>query len=110
MTATCNYNVMIFDILRCFNIGCKYISLYLKSQYLHTIFLNTIKLSSSVYIRLLDYTKNDSLFRGDLKNRPKQSSIKPSGQVATACRLCKEQEKTDDKLDLEKLLESPESK
>ena len=47
---------------------------------------------------------------GDLKNRPKQSSNKPSSHVATTHRLHEEQEKTDDELDLEKLLESPESK
>ena len=47
---------------------------------------------------------------GDLKNRPKQSSIKPSSRIATAHRLREEQEKTNDELDLEKLLESPESR
>ena len=47
---------------------------------------------------------------GDLKNRRKQSSIKLSGNIATARRLHEEQEKTNDELDLEKLLESPESK
>ena len=110
MTATCDYNVMIFDIPRCFNIGCKYINLYLKLQYLCTIF--RIQLNEA-HLFISDYWIIHTMILflgGDLKNRPKQSSIKPSGHIATAHRLCKEQEKTNDELDLEKLLEFPESK